>query len=49
MTWLNGYGGSNNQIPGITKVRTLYARGQSKNLVVPRLFTTILQRQNQAL
>ena len=47
MTWSNGYGGSNKQIPGITKVRTLYPRGQSENPVVPKLFTTVLQGQNR--
>ena len=46
MTWLDDNGGSYKQIPGITKVCTLYPGGQGKNPIVPKLFTTVLQGQN---
>jgi hypothetical protein len=46
MTWSDDNGGSYKQIPGITKVRTLYLGGKCKNPVVPKLFTTVLLGQN---
>ena len=46
MTWSDDDGGSYKQIPGITKVHTLYPGGQGKNTTVPKLFTTVLQGKN---
>jgi hypothetical protein len=37
MTWSDNNGGSNKKIPRITKVRTLYPGGQSKNPAVPEV------------
>jgi hypothetical protein len=42
MTWSEDNGGSYKEIIVITKVRTLYPRGQGKNIVVRKLFTTVL-------
>ena len=47
MTWSNGYGRSDKQIPRITKIFTLYPREQSENPTVPKLFTTVIQGQSQ--
>jgi hypothetical protein len=47
MTWSDDDGGSYKQIPRITKVCTLYSGVQGKNPAIPKLFTIVLQGQNQ--